>query len=87
MLCLIECYCSVAKSCLTLCDLKTEAHQASQSYTISRSLLKLMSVELVMPSNHLILFHPLLFLFSIFPSIRAFSNEYWGFNISPSNEY
>ena len=58
MLCLIECYCSVAKSCLTLCDLKTEAHQASWSFTISRSFLKLMSIGLVMPSNHLILFHP-----------------------------
>ena len=97
MLCLIECYCSVAKSCLTLYDLKTEAHQASQSYTIFRSLLKLMSVELVMPSNHFILFHPLL-LPSILPSIRVFSNEsahhirgtkYWSFifSISPSNEY
>ena len=63
-----------------------------------RSLLKLMSIELVMPSNHLILCHPLLFLPSIFPSIRVFSNEsalctrwpkYWSFSfiISPSNEY
>ena len=75
----------------------TAAHQASLS-TISQSLLTLMSIELVMPSNHLILCHPLLLLLSIFPSIRVFSNEsvllirwpkYWSFsfNISPSNEY
>ena len=71
------------------------ALQASLSITNSRSLLKLMSMELVMPSNHLILCHPLL-LPSIFPSIRVFSNEsvlcfrwpqYWSFSISPSNEY
>ena len=72
----------------------TAAHQASLSITISQSLLKLMSIELVMPSNHLILCHPLLLLSSIFPSIRVFSNEsalcirwpkYWSFsfNISP----
>ena len=76
----------------------TAAHQASLSITNSRSLLKLMSIESVMPSNHLILCHPLLLLPSIFPSIRVFSNEsalhiscskYWSFNfsISPSNEY
>ena len=76
----------------------TVAHKASPSFTISRSLLKLMSMEPVMPSNHLILCRPLLLLSSIFPSIRAFSNEsalrfrwpnYWSFsfNISPSNEY
>ena len=76
----------------------TAAHQASLSITNSWSLLKLMSVELVMPSNHLILCRPLLLLPSIFPSIRVFSNEsalpirwpkYWSFsfNISPSNEY
>ena len=74
------------------------ARQASLSITISRSLLKLMSIALVMPSNHLILCHPLLFPPSIFPSIRVFSNEsvlhimwpkYWSFSfsISPSNEY
>ena len=73
------------------------ACQASLSITNSRSLLKLMSIELAMPSNHLILCHPLL-LPSIFPSIMMFSNEsvlhirwpkYWSFtlNISPSNEY
>jgi len=73
------------------------AHQASLSITNSRSLLKFMSIKSVMPSNHLILCHPLL-LPSIFPSIRVFSSEsvlhikwpkYWSFNfsISPSNEY
>ena len=76
----------------------TAAHQAALSITNSRSLLKLMSIELVMPSNHLILCHPLLLPPSIFPSIRVFSNEsalcirspkYWSFsfNISPSNEH
>ena len=76
----------------------TAAHQASLSSTISWSLLKLMSIELMMPSNHLILFHPLLLLPSIFPSIRVFSNQlalrirwlkYWSFSFStsPSNEY
>ena len=75
----------------------TAARQASLSFTISRSLLKLMCIESVMPSNHLTLCHPLL-LPSIFPSIRVFSNEstlcirwprYWSFSfsISPSNEY
>ena len=72
--------------------------RASLSITNSRSLLKLMSIEMIMPSNHFILCHPLLLLPSIFPSIRVFSNEsalhirwpkYWSFssNISPSNEY
>ena len=76
----------------------TAAHQASLSITNSWSLLKLMSIESVMSSNHLILYHPLLLLSSIFPSIRGFSNEsvlcireskYWSFrfSISPSNEY
>ena len=76
----------------------TAAHQASLSITNSWSLLKLMSIELVMPSNHLFLCHPLLLPPSIFPSIRVFSNEsalpnrwpiYWsfGFSITPSNEY
>ena len=73
----------------------TAAHQASPSITNSQSLLKLMSVESVMPSNHLILCHPFL-LPSIFPSIKDFSNEsvhcirwpkYWSFSISPSNDY
>ena len=76
----------------------TAAHQASLSITNSRSSPKPMSIESVMPSNHLILCHPLLLLPSIFPSIRVFSNEsvlcirwpkYWSFsfNMSPSNEY
>ena len=76
----------------------TAARQASLSITNSQSLPKLMSVELVMPSNYLILCHPLLFPLSIFPSIRIFANEsafrirwpkYWSFsfNISPSNEH
>ena len=74
------------------------AHQASLPFTISQSLLKLMSIASVMSSNHLILHHPLLFLPSIFPSIRVFSNEsalrirwskYWtfSFSINPSSEY
>ena len=74
----------------------TAACQASLSITNSWRLLKLMSVELVMPSNHLNLCYPFLFLPSIFPSIGVFSNEsvlhirwpkYWSFSISPSNEY
>ena len=71
------------------------ALQASLSFTVPRSLLKHMSVEL-MPSSHLLLCHPLLFLPSIFPSIRGFSNKValffrwpkdWSFSINPSNEY
>ena len=77
----------------------TAACQASLSFTISWSLLKLMSIKLVMPSNHIILCHPLLLLPSIFPSIRVFFNEsalcirwpkYWSFsfsNILPMNTY
>ena len=76
----------------------TAAHLASQSITNSRSLLKLVTIESVMPSNHLILCHLLLLLRSIFPIIRVFSNEsalcirwpkHWSFsfNISPSNEH
>ena len=76
----------------------TAARQASLSITSSRSLLKLTSIESVMPSNHLILCHPLLLPPSIFPRVRVFSNEsvlrirwpkYWSFSfsISPSNEY
>ena len=75
-----------------------EAHQASLSITNSRSLPKLMSIELVMPSNHLILCQPLLLLPSIFPSIKVFSNESllhirwpkycsFSFNMSPSSEH
>ena len=76
----------------------TAAHQASLSFIISHSLLKLMSIESMIPSNHLILCHPFLLQPSIFTSIRVFSNEsvlcirspkYWSFHfsISPSNEY
>ena len=88
---------SVAQSCPTLCD-PMDHSQASLSITNSWSLAKLMSIESVMPSNHLILCYPLLLLPSIFPSIRVFSNEsapqirwpkYWSFsfNISPSSEH
>ena len=74
----------------------TAACQASLSFTVSLSLLKLMSIESVIPTKHLILCHPLLFLPSIFPSIRVFSNESvlhirwpkdWSFSVSPSSEY
>ena len=75
----------------------TAAHQASQALTTSWSLPKFMSIESVMPSNHLILYHPLLLLLSSFPRFRVFSSDsalcikwpkYWSFsfNISPSNE-
>ena len=89
---------SVAQLCPTLWTLWISARQASLSITNSQSLLKLMSVKSVMPSNHLILCHPLLLPLSIFSSIRVFSSEsvlhirwpkYWSFsfNISPSNEH
>ena len=92
------CCCSVAQSCPTLRFPWTAAHQTSLSITNTWSLLKLMSIELVMPSNHLIFCCPLLLLSSIFPSIRVFSNEsvlhirwpkYWSFSFSicPSNVY
>ena len=70
------------------------ARQASLSFTTSQSLLKLMSIELVMPSNHLILCRPLILLPSVFPSLRVFSNEsalcirwlkYWSFSFSSSS--
>ena len=89
----------VAQSCPTLCDpMNCSIHKTSLSIINSRSLLKLVSIKWVMPSNHLILCHPILLLPSIFPSIRIFSNEsvlrirwpkYWSFSfsISPSNEY
>ena len=93
-----NCCCSVTKSCPTLCDPWTAAHQASLSFTISLRLLKLMSTELVMPFKHLTLCHSLLLLPAIFPNIRVFSSkltlhirwpEYWSFsfNISPPSEY
>ena len=93
------CCCWVTQSCPTLFETPwTAAHQASLSITNSWNLLKLMSIELVMPSNYLILCCPLLLLPSVFPSLRVFSNEsalrirwpkIWSFSfsISPSNEY
>ena len=89
--------CSVTRSSLMFATPWTTALQASLSFTISQSLLKLMSIESVMPFNHLVFCRPLL-LPSIFPTIRVFSNEfalcirwlkYWSFSfsISPSNEY
>ena len=74
----------------------TVACQASLSFTMSQSLFKLMSIELIMPSNYLILYHPLFFLLSIISNIKVFSNQltlhirwpkYWSFSISPSNDY
>ena len=90
---LVPC-CWVAQLCLTLSPLWTAARQASLSFTISQSLLKLMSIESVIPSNLILC----LLLPSVFPSIRVFSNEsalcirrpkYWSFSFSiiPSNEY
>ena len=92
-----SCFSSVAQSCPTLCD-PMNCSTPGLPITNSWSLLKLMSIKLMMPSNHVILSCPLLFLPSIFPSIRVFSNEsllrirwpnYWSFsfNISPSNDY
>ena len=89
---------SVAQSCPTLCDLRIAAHQASLSITIFWSSLKVTSIELVMPSSHLILCRPLFLLPPIPPSIRVFSNEstlcmswpkYWSFSFSiiPSKEH
>ena len=88
----------VAQLCATVCDPWTAARQAFLSITNSWSSLKLMPIESVMQSNHLILHRPLLLLPSIFPSIRVFSSDsvlcirwpkYWSFSfsISPSNEY
>ena len=83
------CYCCwVAKLCLILCDPMDVTHQASLSSTISQNLLKSMSIELVMLSNHLVLCRPLLLLPAKFPSIRVFSSELaLCIRISPSNEY
>ena len=89
---------SVALSCLTLCNPMDCSTPGLLSITNSQSLFRLMSIESVMPSNHLILCHPLLLSPSIFPSIRVFSNESalrirwpkyqsFSFNISPFNEY
>ena len=90
--------CPLKGATISLCDPMTAARQASLSITNSWSLLKLTSIESVMPSNHLILCHPLLLPPSIFPSIRVFSNESvlcirwpkswsFSFNISPSSVY
>ena len=90
--------CSVAQSCQTLCNSMGCSAPGLQSFTISWRLLKLMSIELMIPPNHPILCCPLLLLRSIFASIRVFSNEsvlhirwskYWSFSlsISPSNAY
>ena len=89
----IACCCSVAKSCLTFATPWTAARQASLSFTVSWSLLKLMSVVSMMWSNHLVLYRPLLLLPSVLPSIRGFSNEsarriswpkYWNLSFSIS---
>ena len=92
------CSCSVAQLCPTLCDSMDCSTPSFPVFTISQNLLKLMSIESVMPPNHLVLCRPLLLLTSIFPSIRVFYNElalcirwpeYWNFrlSISPSSEY
>ena len=88
---------SVTQSCLTLCDSMDCSMPGSLSITNSQSLPKFMSIESVMPSNHLILCQPLQLPPSIFPSIMVFSNEsvcirwpkYWSFSfsVSPSNKY
>ena len=97
----LKCISSIQFSCSVVSDSATPwtaARQASLSITSSRSLLKLISIESVMPSKHLILCSPLIFLPSIFPSIRIISNvsvllirwtKYWSFSfsVSPSNEY
>ena len=93
-----HCCCSVTQSCLTLCNPMVCSTQGLPVHHQLRSLLTLMSIESVMPSNHLILCHPLLLLPSISPSIRVFSNEsalhirwpkYWRFSFSiiPSKEH
>ena len=93
----MDCCCSVTQSCLFMISW-TAACQASLSFTIPQSLLKLTSIELEMPSNHLVLCCPLILLSSVFPTVRVFSSKsvlhirwpkYWSFNfsISPSNEY
>ena len=90
--------CSVAKSCPTLCDHWTAAYPAPLSFTISWSLLKFMSIELVMLSNHHILCLPLLLFLQSFPALRSYFHKsvlpirwpkYWSFSYSnsPSNEY
>ena len=96
--CSVWWWCSVVQSCLTFCDPMNSVRPASLSFTISLSLLKFLSIASVIPSNHLVLCRLLLLLYSIFPTIRIFSNEsafhirwpkYWSssFSISPSNKY
>ena len=89
-------YCSVAKSCLTLCNPMDCSMPGFPVFHHLLEFAQLMSIKPVMPSNHLILCRPLLLLPSIFPRIRAFSKEsvvhirwpkYWSFSINPSNEY
>ena len=93
-----HCCCSVGESCPPLCDPRTVARQTPLCSAVSRTVLTFMSIESMMPSNHLILCRPLLLLPSIFPSIRVFSNDLairirwpkdWSFSFSihPSNEY
>ena len=89
------CCCSVTKPRLTLCEPMDCSTPPSPASTVYQSVLKFMSIESVMLSNYLILCHPLLFLLSIFPTIRVFSSEsvlhirpkYWSLSISPSNKY
>ena len=76
---LFICCCSIAKSCLTLCDPLNCSTPDFLFFTISQSLFKLVCIESVMPSNHLIVHPPLFLLSSIFPIIRVFSSEYLGF--------
>ena len=94
-MCILTFFCSIAQSCPTLCDPMDCSTPDFPVLNCSQILLKFMSFELVMPSNHLILCHPLL-LPSLFPSIRVFSSElalyimwakYWRVSISSSNEY
>ena len=97
-MCQLSQFSSVAQSCLILCNPMDDSIPGLPVHPNSQTLLKLISIESVMPSNHLILSHPLLLLSSIFPSISVFSNESvlhircskdwsFSFNISPSNEY
>ena len=98
MISLLYQFSSVTQSCPTLWDPRTATCKASLSITNFWSLLKFMSLESVMPSNNLILYHPLLLLPSVFPNIRVFSDEpalcirwpkYWSFsfNVNPFSEY
>ena len=97
-MCSVFCCCSVTHSVVSnsLQPHRLQHTRLPLSFTISRSLLRLMSIESMMPSNYLILCYPLLLSPSVFPSIRVFSSEsalrvrwpkYWSFSISPSSEY